>query len=65
LAIKTLTIMENKDFTYCNGKGCALKDQCRRYQEGQRIIANVNGDTHQYWWMDNCNEENREGYINN
>lgn len=55
--------MANRDITYCNGKGCMLKNQCKRYQDGQCIIANHNGDTNQYWWMDNCNEENRDGYI--
>ena len=51
------------NITYCNGKGCVLRNQCRRYLDGQRIIANHNGDTNQYWWMDNCNVENRDGYI--
>ena len=53
------------NITYCNGKGCVLRNQCKRYQDGQRIIANINGDTDQYAWMDNCNPENREMYINN
>ena len=39
--------MANTDITYCNGKGCILRSQCRRYQDGQRIIANHNGDTNQ------------------
>lgn len=55
--------MVNRDITYCNGKGCMLRNHCQRYQDGQRIIANHNGDTNQYYWMDNCNEENRDGYI--
>lgn len=53
------------NITYCNGVGCVLRTQCKRYQDGQRIIANTNGDTGQYAWMDNCNPENREMYINN
>lgn len=55
--------MANTDITYCNGKGCILRSQCRRFQEGQRIIANYNGDTNQHWWMDNCDPETREGYL--
>lgn len=49
--------------TYCNGKGCILRSQCRRFLDGQRIIANHNGDTNQHWWMDNCDPETREGYF--
>ena len=55
--------MANKDVTYCNGRGCALRGQCRRYVDGQRIIANESRDENQYWWMDNCNEETREGFM--
>lgn len=55
--------MANTDIIYCNGKGCILRSQCRRFQEGQRIIANYNGDTNQHWWMDNCDPETREGYL--
>ena len=55
--------MANTDITYCNGKGCILRSQCRRFQDGQRIIANYNGDTNQHRWMDNCDPETREGYL--
>ena len=55
--------MANTDITYCNGKGCFLQSQCRRFQDGQRIIVNHNGDTNQHWWMDNCDPETREGYL--
>lgn len=55
--------MANTDITYCNGKNCILRSQCRRYQDGRRIIANHNGDTNQHWWMDNCAPETREGYL--
>ena len=51
--------------TYCNGKGCMLKETCRRYTEGQRIGLNKDGDTFQYHFMDNCDPETRELYINN
>lgn len=55
--------MANKDITYCNGKGCVLRNQCRRYQDGQRIMANRHGDSNQHRWMDNCDPETREGFI--
>lgn len=54
--------MANKDFTYCNGKWCGLRSQCRRYLDGQRIIAS--NDDEQYYWMDHCDPEIRDGYIN-
>lgn len=54
--------MANTEITYCNGKGCILRSQCRRYQDGQRIIANQNGDTNQYLWMDNCDPDDRDGF---
>lgn len=31
--------MTNRDITYCNGKCCGLRSRCRRYVDGQRIIA--------------------------
>ena len=55
--------MANRDVTYCNGRGCALRGQCRRYVDGQRIIANESRDEGQYYWWDNCNEETREGFV--
>ena len=55
--------MANTDITYCNGKGCILRSQCHRYQDGQRIIANNDGDTNQHRWMDNCDPETRELFI--
>lgn len=55
--------MANSDITYCNGVGCMLKNQCKRHQDGQRIKANVNGDTGQYWWMDNCDQKNLDGFL--
>jgi len=55
--------MANTNITYCNGKSCLLKNQCKRYQDGQRIADNREGDTNQYWWMDNCNPETREMYM--
>ena len=55
--------MANRDVTYCNGKDCALREQCRRYVDGQRIMANAERDEGQYYWMDHCNVEIREGYV--
>jgi hypothetical protein len=53
----------NLDMTYCNGKGCLLKDTCRRYVDGQHIILNKDDGTFQYYFMDNCDPETRELYI--
>ena len=55
--------MANRDVTYCNGKGCVLRGQCRRFVDGQRIIVNAERDENQYWWMESCNEETREGFV--
>ena len=55
--------MANRDVTYCNGRGCALRGQCRRYVDGQRIMINAERDEGQYYWWDNCNEETREGFA--
>ena len=49
--------------TYCNGKGCLLRESCRRYREGRRIIMNCDGDTDQHRFMDNCDPETRELYA--
>lgn len=51
------------NITYCNGIGCVLRNQCKRYQDGQRIKQNVERDTGQYVFMDSCNEEDREMYM--
>ncbi len=48
---------------YCNGKLCALRTTCRRYSEGQRVILNMDGDTDQHRFMDNCNPETREYFV--
>ena len=50
----------NRDITYCNGKNCLLKDRCRRYTDGQ-IILNSREES-QWYWMDNCDPETRDGY---
>ena len=53
--------MANMDFTNCNGKGCVLRETCRRYVDGQTI--RVSREEGQHYWLDNCNEETREAYI--
>lgn len=50
--------MSNTDIAYCKGKGCALKESCMRYTVGNSIDPNTEG----FWWMENCNPEDREGY---
>jgi len=55
--------MANRDITYCNGKGCGLRERCRRYIDGQRIIANVERDEGQYYFWDHCDEEHRDGFM--
>jgi len=57
-ARKDKILVMNKDFNYCYGRGCILKEHCIRYTEGQKIPLLEEG----WWWMDNCGE-NREGYI--
>ena len=47
----------NENYTYCKGKGCALRVRCRRYTEGLRIPATNFG-----WWMEQCEAETRDGY---
>ena len=47
-----------RDFCYCNGKRCAIKDSCVRYVEGKHIPKNEDG----WWWMEEC-EEDRPAYI--
>ena len=53
----------NRDFVYCDGKNCVLRWRCRRFIEWQKIIANRNGDTNQWYWMPNCDEETREAFL--
>ena len=55
--------MANRDVTYCNGRGSALRGQCRRYVDGQRIMINAERDEGQYYWWESCNEETREGFV--
>lgn len=48
-----------RDFTYCKGIGCAIKESCVRYIDG--LVAMQ--DEEQHWWMEDCGEY-RDGYIN-
>ncbi len=48
----------NRDRTYCKGQGCAIKESCIRYNEGKGIDPSAQG----YWWMEQCDVENRTGY---
>ena len=52
---------QNTDITYCDGKGCGLREQCRRYVNGQQIKNSR--EEGQYYWMTNCDVETREGFL--
>lgn len=52
--------MANKDFCYCNGYRCALKEHCVRYLEGLKVPSDEAG----WWWMSDCGDE-RIAYIDN
>lgn len=52
----------NTDTTYCNGHGCCLRGQCKRYDDGQKI-KNGSDEGQDYWWMEHCEEETRDGYL--
>ncbi len=47
-----------KDFCYCNGKGCAIREHCVRYVDG----CKARKDDTQHTWMDECGED-RVAYI--
>lgn len=48
----------NKDFTYCIGKNCNLKENCIRYLEGKTVPSDGS-----FYWMEHCSEEYREAYL--
>ena len=50
--------MANKDFCYCNGYRCALKEYCVRYVNGGKAKL----DDCNHTWIDDCGED-RIGYI--
>ena len=46
----------NKDFMYCKGIGCPLRERCVRYTEGSKLPEG------NWWWMNDCGE-NHEQYL--
>ncbi len=46
--------------TYCNGQGCALRNDCARYVRGLLITDNYADRKGQYHYIDNCPCETRE-----
>ena len=55
--------MMDQNITLCNGVGCALTGCCMRYQEGQRVKLNRDGDTNQRTFFDQCDEDSRPGFM--
>lgn len=53
----------DQNMTLCNGAGCAMKQQCERYLQGQRVKVNRDGDTNQHIFIDHCDEDSRPGFI--
>ena len=52
--------MLNRDFTYCLGKDCSMRDTCYRYVEGKKIPSSSDEG---WWWCESCSTEYRDGYI--
>ncbi len=50
----------NPIHTYCNGQGCALRNDCARYVRGLLITDNYADRQGQYHYIDNCPCETRE-----
>ena len=47
--------------TYCRGKRCLLRTNCKRFLHGQHLIPAAQPDgTDKHSWIDNCDEETRE-----
>lgn len=44
----------NKDFMYCQGIGCPLKERCSRYAEGV-VLPDGN-----WWWQVDCGESHSQ-----
>ena len=55
--------MTNDNVTFCNGISCGIREFCHRYVEGQRIKANIHGDSDQHRWWDECDGDYRDGFI--
>lgn len=47
---------QNKDFMYCKGIGCPLRERCVRYTEGSALPEG------NWWWQNGCGE-NHEQYL--
>lgn len=46
--------MESKEFKYCYGVGCPLRERCIRYTEGKKLPEG------NWWWQNDCGEEYRD-----
>lgn len=46
-------------YLFCKGIGCALRERCHRYVDGQQIGENTPG----YSWMTACPEEERSCFM--
>ncbi len=50
---------QNDCYALCEGKTCALKETCKRYQDGSNVDRQAEG----YYWMPHCDVETRLGYM--
>lgn len=48
-----------RDFCYCNGKNCAIREHCVRHVDGRKAGKE---EIDSLWWMDDCGED-RDAYI--
>lgn len=46
--------MESKEFKYCYGVGCPLRERCVRYTEGKKLPEG------NWWWQNDCGEDHRD-----
>ncbi len=46
--------MESKDFLYCYGVGCPLRERCIRYTEGQNLPEG------NWLWQNDCGEDQHD-----
>ena len=44
----------SKDFMYCKGIGCPLRECCVRYTEGNKLPEG------NWWWMNDCGESHEQ-----
>lgn len=52
-------MMLHTDMDFCHGKGCALREHCKRYLAGREFSA----DEYPQYWIDSCDEDTRPLYI--